>query len=195
MLRGETLTVRALIDRPYIEVFLQGGRLAFVVSPAFDANMTAVRLFSGFRCPAGTQPSTAGCLPPPPKPRCTYYKNKQLYDPGSKHTLSPVSAVDQAACCVKCMESQACFGAELYGTSCYLKTAKLPLVNQTPPAGVALVACVKNQSRGSTPAPQQWPSLAGVASSTSTGTALIANVTVHSMGCGWASELPQPRKT
>eukprot|EP01048_Picozoa_sp_COSAG05_P020170 COSAG05_NODE_3356_length_2127_cov_1.993261_3_plen_85_part_00 len=46
----------------------------------------------------------------------------QLYDPGSKHTLSPVSAVNEDACCVKCMESAKCYGAELYGESCYLKT-------------------------------------------------------------------------
>ena len=185
------MTVRALIDRPYIEVFLQGGRIAFVVSPAFDANMTAVRLFNGFRCPPGTEPSTAGCQPPPPKPRCTYYKNMQLSDPGSKHTLSPVSAVDEAACCVKCMESAACFGAELYGESCYLKTAKLPLVNQTPPKGVPLVACVKNQSligHAESPAPPAPP-----LSAAATASKLVANVTVHGMGCGWVSELPKPR--
>lgn len=70
----------------------------------------------------------------------------QLYDPGSKHTLSPIPAADEAACCVACMELASCFGAELFGGSCYLKTAKLPLVNQTPPKGVTLVACVKNQS-------------------------------------------------
>jgi hypothetical protein len=39
----------------------------------------------------------------------------QLFDPGSKHTLAPVPAADEAACCVKCMESTACYGAELYG--------------------------------------------------------------------------------
>ena len=50
-----------LIDRPYIEVFLQGGRIAFVVSPAYDPTMTAVRLFNGFRCEPGTEPSTDGC--------------------------------------------------------------------------------------------------------------------------------------
>eukprot|EP01046_Picozoa_sp_COSAG06_P018845 COSAG06_NODE_1323_length_9859_cov_3.820082_8_plen_71_part_00 len=41
-------------------VFLQGGRIAFVISPAFDHTMTAVRLFNGFHCPTGTQPSAAG---------------------------------------------------------------------------------------------------------------------------------------
>jgi hypothetical protein len=48
VLKGEPLTVRALIDRPYIEVFLQGGRIAFVVSPAYNPTMTAVRLFNGY---------------------------------------------------------------------------------------------------------------------------------------------------
>ena len=91
-----------------------GGRIAFVVAPDYDPNMTAVRLFNGFRCPTGTEPSTSGCMPPPPKPRCTYHANQQLYDPGSKHTLAPVAAADEAACCVKCMESTACYGAELY---------------------------------------------------------------------------------
>ena len=109
----------------------------------------------------------------------------QLYDPGSKHTLSPVFAADEAACCVQCMESAACFGAELYGESCYLKTAKLPLVNQTPPQGVPLVACVKNQTAG--PAPGLFQQ------HTSEQSVLVANVTVHGMGCGWANELPKPR--
>jgi endoglucanase len=191
VLKGERLTVRALIDRPYIEVFLQGGRIAFVVSPAFDPSMTDVRLFNGFHCPPGTEPSTAGCMPPPPKPRCTYHTNMQLYDPGSKHTLSPVSVADEADCCVQCMESAACYGAELYGGSCYLKTAKLPLVKQIPPKGVALVACVKNQSLGLSHAhthahaeQQQPPTVP---------TKLVANVTVHGMGCGWATNLPKPR--
>ena len=48
VLQGERLSVRALIDRPYIEVFLQGGRIAFVVAPAFNATTTAVRLFNGY---------------------------------------------------------------------------------------------------------------------------------------------------
>jgi hypothetical protein len=50
-------------------VFLQGGRIAFVISPAFDHTMTAVRLFNGFHCPTGTQPSAAGknaAASPPP---------------------------------------------------------------------------------------------------------------------------------
>ena len=179
--------MQLMLAGPYIEVFLQGGRIAFVVAPDYDPTMTAVRLFNGFRCPAGTEPSTSGCLPPPPKPRCTYHPDKQLYDPGSKHTLAPVAAADEAACCVKCMESEVCYGAELYGGSCYLKTAKLPLVNQTPPKGVALVACVKNQSLGhayignekqtAVPSPK-----------------LVANVTAHGMACGWRVDLPKPRE-
>lgn len=84
-------------------------------------------------------------LPPlPPKPRCSYHTNMQLYDPGGKHTSPPVDALDEAACCVQCLESEACFGAELHGSSCFLKTAKLPLVTQIPPKGVVLVACVKH---------------------------------------------------
>ena len=46
-----------------------GGRIAFVVAPDYDPNMTAVRLFNGFRCPTGTEPSTSGCMPPPPDPQ------------------------------------------------------------------------------------------------------------------------------
>jgi hypothetical protein len=173
---------------PYIEVFLQGGRIAFVVSPAYDRRMTAVRLFNGFHCPAGTAPSVSGCVPPPPKPRCTYHADMQLYDPGSKHTLAPVHAADEAACCVQCMESAACFGAELYGESCYLKTAQLPLVNQTPPKGVLLVACVKNHSVGhARDANYKAPSALPPAE-------IVANVTAHGMGCGWASSLPRPRR-
>lgn len=174
----------------YIEVFLQGGRIAFVISPAYDPSMTEVQLFNGFHCPPGTEPSPAGCLPPPPKPRCTYHKNMQLSDPGSKHTLAPVDAVDEAACCVQCMESAACFGAELYGESCYLKTAKLPLVKQIPPNGVALVACVKNQSAALYQADgeRRRPPTDGGATK-----ALVANVTVHGMGCGWVNELPKPK--
>ena len=171
---------------------MQGGRIAFVVSPAFDPSMTAVRLFNGFKCPSGTEPSTSGCLPPPPKPWCTYHANTQLFDPGSKHTLAPVPAADEGACCVKCMESAACFGAELYGGSCYLKTAKLPLVKQTPPKGVALVACVKNLTLVSQQAERQ-PRDVDIIGGGNESSKLVANVTVHGMGCGWATELPKPR--
>lgn len=34
------------------------------------------------------------------------------------------------------------FGAELYGGSCYVKTAALPEMKQLPPKGMRLVACV-----------------------------------------------------
>ena len=107
---------------------------------------------------AATLASLPPCQPPPPKPRCAYHHNMQLYDPGSKHTLAPVFAADQAACCVKCIESTACFGAELYGTACYLKTAKLPLVTQIPPKNVMLVACVKNESLSRVEQPPLRPS-------------------------------------
>ena len=80
---------------------------------------------------------------PPPKPDCSFVKDMQLNDPGSKHTKAPVSAINEDACCVVCMEDATCYGAELYGSSCYVKTAPLPLVKQTPPPGVPLIACVK----------------------------------------------------
>ncbi len=168
-------------------MFLMGGRIAFVVAPDYDPTMTDVRLFNGFRCPIGTEPTTSGCRPPPPKPRCIYYADKQLYDPGSKHTLAPVAAMDEAACCVKCMESVACYGAELYGGSCYLKTAKLPLVNQTPPKGIPLIACIKNQSLGHVHAEGEHTPGALLSAK------LVANVTAHGMACGWRTDLPKPR--
>ena len=87
---------------------------------------------------------------------------------------------------MKCMESEACYGAELYGGSCYLKTAKLPLVNQTPPKGVALVACVKNQSLGYTHGSGEKQTVVPPSK-------LVANVTVHGMACGWRIDLPKPR--
>ena len=67
----------------------------------------------------------------------------QLYDPSGNHTKPPVTAADEAACCGVCAVDVDCIGAELYGTSCYVKTAILPLVKQVPPPGVPLVACVK----------------------------------------------------
>ena len=76
----------------------------------------------------------------------------QLYDPGSKHTVNPVSVSSQEECCGVCKAyrgtgSQAkCFGAELYGGACYVKTAPLPHVKQEPPKGVKLVACVLRNS-------------------------------------------------
>jgi hypothetical protein len=89
---------------------------------------------------------------PPPAPDCEFYKDVQLYDPGSKHTKPPVPAIDEDACCQVCMADSDCFGAELYGQSCYVKTASLPHVKQVPPAGVLLVACVcKNRSIATVP--------------------------------------------
>ena len=97
--------------------------------------------------PCRAQLAGGGVYPaPPPKPLCTFHADMQLSDPGSKHTMPPMPAANQGACCVECMKRASCFGAELYGGSCYLKTAKLPLVRQNPPKGVALVACVKNQT-------------------------------------------------
>ena len=68
-----------------------------------------------------------------------------------------------------------------YGGSCYLKTAKLPLVNQTPPKGVALVACVKNQSLDHDADTSEKQTAGAVARGASA--KLVANVTVYGMGC------------
>ena len=95
-------------------------------------------------------PSPPPPPPPPPSPPpsgdCTFANNTQLYDPGSKHTLSPVPAADAEACCGACAASKQCYGAELYGTACYIKTAWLPLVPQPAPPGVPLIACIKKNS-------------------------------------------------
>jgi hypothetical protein len=97
--------------------------------------------------------------PPPPVPvaACTFLPDMQLSDPGSKHTSPPVPAADEHACCIACMEDVKCFGAELYGQSCYKKTAPLPLVKQIPPKGVPLVACVKNHTRTGPPSSSHAP--------------------------------------
>ena len=94
---------------------------------------------------------------PPPTPACTFHPDMQLSDPGSKHTKPPVPAATQDTCCIACMEDATCFGAELYGGSCYKKTAPCPLVKQTPPKGVALVACVKNHSSDTAQSPTTVP--------------------------------------
>ena len=80
---------------------------------------------------------------PSPSSKCEFLPNMQLYDPGSAHTSTPVAAATQEACCGICHADRNCYGAELYGTSCYVKTAKLPAVKQMPPPGVPLIACVK----------------------------------------------------
>jgi hypothetical protein len=106
--------------------------------------------------PTPPPPGPPGPPPPPPRPKpappstdCTFLPDIQLYDPGSKHTVAPVSAASEQECCGRCKayrgmaDNQAsCFGAVLYGTSCYVKTAALPHVKQVPPKGVTLVACV-----------------------------------------------------
>ncbi len=90
---------------------------------------------------------------PPPPPDCEFLRDVQLSDPGSAHTKPPVAATDEDACCQVCMTDRDCFGAELYGTSCYVKTAPLPQVKQTPPKGVPLVACVRKNDSTSLDAP------------------------------------------
>ena len=57
-----------------------------------------------------------------------------------------VTVVDARACCGACAANKKCYGAELYGTACYLKTAWLPLLPQTPPPGVPLIACIKKNT-------------------------------------------------
>lgn len=93
--------------------------------------------WSAQRVQGGQYPS------PPPPPDCVFLRDVQLSDPGSAHTKPPVAAADEDACCQVCMSDRDCFGAELYGESCYVKTAPLPQVKQTPPPGVPLVACVR----------------------------------------------------
>jgi hypothetical protein len=47
LLKGETLDVRILVDRPLVEWFINGGRAAFTHAAAdFDVGSTAVRLFN-----------------------------------------------------------------------------------------------------------------------------------------------------
>ena len=47
VLRGETLDVRVLVDRPVVEFYVQGGRASFTVaSQDFSVEQTAVRLYS-----------------------------------------------------------------------------------------------------------------------------------------------------
>lgn len=47
IMKGELLHVRLLIDKPVIEVFLMGGRAAFVATKVpYDSNATAVHLFN-----------------------------------------------------------------------------------------------------------------------------------------------------
>jgi hypothetical protein len=102
--------------------------------------------------PPPPPPGPAPPKPAPPSTDCTFLQDIQLYDPGSKHTVAPVPAASQQECCGICKAyrgpgSQAkCFGAELYGGSCYVKTAPLPHVKQMPPKGVKLVACVLHNS-------------------------------------------------
>lgn len=105
-------------------------------------------------------PSPPGPPPPPPTPPgpvppstdCTFLPDIQLYDPGSTHTSNPVAAASEQECCGICKayhgtgSKAKCYGAELYGDSCYVKTAPLPHVKQVPPKGARLVACVLHNS-------------------------------------------------
>lgn len=47
MLQGETLDVRILVDRPLVEVFVQGGRAAYVFADTtFTPDKSSVHLFN-----------------------------------------------------------------------------------------------------------------------------------------------------
>eukprot|EP00041_Stephanoeca_diplocostata_P017917 m.370070 g.370070 ORF g.370070 m.370070 type:complete len:104 (+) comp20858_c0_seq12:2318-2629(+) len=47
VLRGETLDVRILVDRSVVEVFVMGGRIAWVhADPLFNETKTAVHLYN-----------------------------------------------------------------------------------------------------------------------------------------------------
>ena len=102
--------------------------------------------------PPPVPPTPPGPTPgPAPSTDCTFLPDVQLYDPGSKHTVAPVAAATEQVCCGICKAYKGagkCYGAELYGGSCYVKTAPLPHVKQTPPKGVKLVACVLHNSTG-----------------------------------------------
>lgn len=91
-------------------------------------------------------PPSPSPSPTPPTSKCKFFNDIQLNDPGGNHTKAPVEAADQDACCGVCQADPDCYGAELYGTSCYVKTADLPKVKQIPPKGVPLIACVKTKS-------------------------------------------------
>ena len=90
---------------------------------------------------------------PPGHGTCTFHNNSQLYDPGSKFTRGPFGANTPQDCCNVCGSTDGCFGAVLFGQSCYTKTKVLPIVPQTPPPGVPLVACVYEGWNPSPPPP------------------------------------------
>ena len=55
VLAGESLDVRLLVDRPIVEMFVNGGRAAFTHAAAdFDASRTAVHLLGGDRLVASS---------------------------------------------------------------------------------------------------------------------------------------------
>ena len=106
---------------------------------------------------AGAAVARAALLPTPPgHGNCVFHNDSQLYDPGSKFTRGPFGARTPQECCDVCGLHDDCKGAVLFGTACYTKTKVLPIVPQTPPPGVPLVACVYNGWAPS-PAPPSPP--------------------------------------
>ena len=91
---------------------------------------------------------------PPGHGTCDFHNDSQLLDPGSKHSLPPVTAHSPQECCDLCGQTDTCQGAVLYGLGCYMKTKVLPIVPQKPPPGVPLVACVY---KGWSPSPAPPP--------------------------------------
>lgn len=72
MLKHEALEVRVLVDRPIIEVFVQGGRGAFVAASNFSLDHASVHLVNGGAVAVATNVSAfgmgcgwAGSLPAP----------------------------------------------------------------------------------------------------------------------------------
>lgn len=90
---------------------------------------------------------------------CDFHNNTQLVDPGGKYTRGPSTAHSPQECCDICGRDDECQGAVLYGEGCFTKTKVFPGVPQTPPPGVALVACVyKSWSPSPSPSPPSPPS-------------------------------------
>jgi len=147
--------LEVFVDGSVVELYFKGevltkiygaapGTKAAVVASDGDAKVTiGAYQMDDTAITGGPPPPPVPVPPPPPSGGCRFAANMQLFDPGSAHTKPPVAAADAKACCGVCQADPDCFGAELYGEGCFVKTAKLPLVKQLPPPGVALVACVR----------------------------------------------------
>eukprot|EP00729_Bicosta_minor_P019806 gene19806-4355_t len=133
---------------------------AFVNTSAAGGGICHVK--TTLKVPAGVRTKdSVGCVVAPntvqtPSSSCDFHPNMQLYDPGSRYTETPLPAANEEACCGECEADRECFGAVLFGTACYKKTAVLPLVKQAPPPGVALIAASASAT-GLTPPPPPPP--------------------------------------